>query len=166
MTHAPDGALLHVGRKTGTVPPALRRALGHRDRGCRFPGCGLRFCDARHLTHWADGGATCLGNLVLLCRRRHRAVHEDGFRVELEPGRGVTFYRPDGRILPTPAPVPRLPDQPGGHLLADHRSRGIVPDLCTTTPLWAGETLDLDMAVAAFRSVGAFSKLGSVPSRS
>jgi hypothetical protein len=62
--------------------------------------------------------------------------------------------------------VPRLPDRPGAHLLAEHRSRGIVPDPFTTTPLWAGETLDLGMAVAAFRSVSAFSKLGSVPSES
>jgi hypothetical protein len=83
MTHGPDGSVLDVGRKTRTVPPAIRRALDHRDGGCRFPGCGLRFCDAHHVKHWADGGETRLGNLVLLCRRHHRAVHEEGFRVEI-----------------------------------------------------------------------------------
>ncbi len=89
---------------TRTVPPALRRALDHRDRGCRFPGCGLRFCDAHHVTHWADGGATRLGNLVLLCRRHHRAAHDDGFRVEPEPGRGVTSYRPEDGSSPPRRP--------------------------------------------------------------
>src|SRR5947207_3954693 len=38
-----DGRLLEVGARTRTIPPALRRALHHRDRGCRFPGCGVRF---------------------------------------------------------------------------------------------------------------------------
>ena len=83
MTHGRDGSVLDVGRKTRTVPPAIRRALDHRDGGCRFPGCGLRFCDAHHIKHWADGGETRLDNLVLLCRRHHRAVHEEGFRVEI-----------------------------------------------------------------------------------
>lgn len=32
------GNVLNVGRKTRTVPPAIRRALILRDRGCRFPG--------------------------------------------------------------------------------------------------------------------------------
>jgi len=31
-----------------------------------------------------DGGETKLDNLVLLCRRHHRAVHELGFRVECD----------------------------------------------------------------------------------
>ena len=83
MTHESDGSVLDVGRKTRTVPPAIRRALDHRDGGCRFPGCGLRFCDAHHIKHWADGGETRLDNLALLCRRHHRAVHEEGFRVEI-----------------------------------------------------------------------------------
>ncbi len=69
MPHAPDGAILDVGRKTRTIPPALRRALQARDRQCRFPGCHARRCDAHHVRHWADGGATRLDNLVLLCRR-------------------------------------------------------------------------------------------------
>jgi hypothetical protein len=40
MRHDPDGRILDVGARTRTIPPALRRALHHRDRGCRFPGCG------------------------------------------------------------------------------------------------------------------------------
>ena len=34
-----DGRPLSVGRKTRSLPPALRRALRSRDRTCRFPGC-------------------------------------------------------------------------------------------------------------------------------
>jgi hypothetical protein len=64
-----DGEVLDVGRKTRVIPPAIRRALKHRDRGCRFPGCcNTRFVDGHHIQHWADGGATRLDNLVLLCR--------------------------------------------------------------------------------------------------
>ena len=68
MRHAQDAAVLDVGRRTRTVPPALRRALEARDRRCRFPGCQERRCDSHHVEHWADGGATKLSNLVRLCR--------------------------------------------------------------------------------------------------
>ena len=37
LEHA-DGEPLSVGRKTRTIPPAIRRALKRRDGGCRFPG--------------------------------------------------------------------------------------------------------------------------------
>ena len=60
LTEGPDDSILDVGRKTRTIAPALRRALESRDRGCRFPGCGLRFTDAHHVQHWADGGETKL----------------------------------------------------------------------------------------------------------
>ena len=53
-----DGSALDVGRKTRSIPPAIRRALNARDTGCRFPGCTARHCDAHHLVHWADGGRT------------------------------------------------------------------------------------------------------------
>ncbi|MCY4646109.1 MAG: HNH endonuclease signature motif containing protein [Gammaproteobacteria bacterium] len=59
----------------------MRRALEERDRGCRFPGCASRFTEAHHVRHWADGGETSLSNLLLLCRRHHRAVHEGRVRV-------------------------------------------------------------------------------------
>ena len=75
MTHR-DGEVMGVGRKTRTIPPHIRRALEERDRGCRYPGCGSRFTEAHHVTHWADGGDTSLANTVLLCRRHHRVVHE------------------------------------------------------------------------------------------
>ena len=32
--------VLDVGRKTRTIPPAIRRALWARDKGCRFTACG------------------------------------------------------------------------------------------------------------------------------
>lgn len=34
-----EGEPLDVGRKTRTIPSAIRRALKRRDLGCRFPGC-------------------------------------------------------------------------------------------------------------------------------
>ena len=78
MQHDADGRIVEVGARTRTIPPALRRALRYRDRGCRFPGCGLPFGQGHHIRHWAHGGPTTLSNLVLLCRRHHRAVHEGG----------------------------------------------------------------------------------------
>jgi hypothetical protein len=66
-----------------TIPPAIRRALTARDRGCVFPGCGRpqEWADAHHLHHWIEGGPTTLENLALLCRRHHRLVHEGGWRL-------------------------------------------------------------------------------------
>jgi hypothetical protein len=98
MRHGRAGRvpLLDVGRKTRTISPALRRALTTRDPECCFPGCQARHCDAHHVRHWAAGGATRLDNLVHLCRRHHRAVHEEGFRVTLHPDGTAHFCRPDG----------------------------------------------------------------------
>ncbi|HEU4366798.1 MAG TPA: DUF222 domain-containing protein, partial [Methylomirabilota bacterium] len=74
MRHGQDGRVVEVDARTRTIPPALRRALHHRDRGCRFPGCGVRFGQGHHIRHWGHGGPTTLSNLALLCRRHHRAV--------------------------------------------------------------------------------------------
>jgi hypothetical protein len=92
-----DSEPLDVGRRTPVVPGPMRRAVIVRDRHCRFPGCDRPppWCDAHHVAHWANGGATALANLVLLCRRHHRLVHEGGFRLEMSEGR-PQFTRPDG----------------------------------------------------------------------
>ena len=111
MSHR-NGEILSVGRKTRTIPPPIRRALAFRDRGCRFPGCTSRHCDAHHLHHWADGGETRLSNLVLLCRRHHRLLHEGGFEVRMAAAGAVQFFHPRGRPLhesPTPSPVGPYP---------------------------------------------------------
>jgi hypothetical protein len=95
----PRSEPLDVGRRTAVVPPAIRRAVVVRDRRCRFPGCDRPppWCDAHHVTHWGDGGATSVDNLVLLCRRHHRLTHER-FALEMTDGRPV-FRRPDGSVL-------------------------------------------------------------------
>ncbi len=96
---------LDVGRKTAIVPPPIRRAVVARDRTCAFPGCERHqaWCDAHHVVHWADGGETAVGNLVLLCRRHHRLVHE-GFQARMVEGLPV-FLRPDGSRLEDRAPA-------------------------------------------------------------
>jgi hypothetical protein len=96
MRHGADGRITEVGARTRTIPPALRRALEHRDQGCRFPGCGRRFGQGHHIRHWAHGGPTTLSNLAMLCRRHHRAVHEEGFQVERQPDGELCFRRPAG----------------------------------------------------------------------
>ena len=148
MRHEAGGDILDVGRRTRTVSPALRRALAARDRQCRFPGCGNRRCDAHHIEHWADGGRTALDNLVLLCRRHHRAVHEEGFRVTRDTARDVHFLRPDGRPL---AAAPPAPAWAGSALEATNdrlAAAGIAIDARTATPAWQGERLDLGWAIS------------------
>jgi hypothetical protein len=80
-----EGRILEIGARTRTIPPALRRALHHRDRHCRFPGCGVRLGQGHHIRHWAQGGPTTLSNLAVLCRRHHRAVHEEGYQLDRLP---------------------------------------------------------------------------------
>ena len=148
MTHGSSGQVLDVGRKTRTVPPTLRRALAARDRRCRFPGCTARRCDAHHVRHWAHGGATRLDNLVQLCRRHHRAVHEGGLRVTLDDATGaVRFTQADGRPLPE---VPEAPRWTGAALApVDARlaAAGVEMGPETAAPRWDGERLDLDWVI-------------------
>ena len=84
----------------------MRRAVIVRGRHCRFPDCDRphTWCDAHHILHWADGGATAADNLLLLCRRHHRKVHEPGgFRLMVRDGHAA-FTRPDGSVLEDRAP--------------------------------------------------------------
>ncbi|MGH7552330.1 MAG: HNH endonuclease [Longimicrobiales bacterium] len=151
MLHDAEGRTIGVTRRTRTVPPAIRRALDHRDRGCRFPGCGLRLCDAHHVKHWADGGATRLQNLMLLCRRHHRAVYEEGFRIVVSEDGELRFHRPDGRALDAAPLAPRLPEDPPANLASAHCALGLEIDESTAMSGWMGERLDLDYAVLTLR---------------
>ena len=146
MRHDDDGRLLEIGARTRTIPPALRRALHHRDRGCRFPGCGVSNGQGHHLRHWAQGGPTTLTNLALLCRRHHRAVHEEGYQVERGPDGALRFRRPDGRALPEVPSIAVVGD-PVEVLRARHASNGLRIDARTACAGWLGERLDLVWAI-------------------
>src|SRR2546421_2365530 len=147
MRHAADGRIEEVGARTRTIPPALRRALHHRDRGCRFPGCGLPFGQGHHIHHWANGGPTTLSNLALLCRRHHRAVHEEGYGLERPPDGELRFRRPDGRILPESPPPAAVPADPVDALRAQHDAQHLRIHARTAMPGWLGERLDVGWAI-------------------
>jgi hypothetical protein len=147
MQHGRDGRVVEVAARTRTIPPALRRALHHRDRGCRFPGCVVRFGQGHHIRHWAEGGPTTLSNLALLCRRHHRTVHEEGYQLERLPNGELEFRRPNGWILPDVPPPPTVPDQPVELLRALNDAEGRVLHAHTATPGWLGERLDVVYAI-------------------
>jgi 5-methylcytosine-specific restriction endonuclease McrA len=147
MRHDAEGRLLEVGARTRTIPPALRRALQHRDRGCRFPGCGVRWGQGHHLRHWAQGGPTTLSNLALLCRHHHRAVHEEGYQVARRSDGELEFRRPDGRLLPEVPPPAAAPGDPVQALRARHETQGLRLHPRTAMPTWLGERLDLVWAI-------------------
>ena len=147
MRHDADGRIVEIGARTRTIPPALRRALHHRDRGCRFPGCGRPVAVGHHILHWAQGGPTTLSNLALLCRWHHRAVHEEGYQVELEPDGTLRFRRPDGRLLPDVPPPVAVPADPVHALRARHDTQGLRLHARTACPLWLGERLDVGWAI-------------------
>ena len=136
MHHGAASAVLDIGRKTRTVPPSIRRALQARDQGCRFPGCTARRCDAHHVEHWIAGGATSLDNLVLLCRRHHRAVHEGGVALRLLRDGTTAFLRSDGSAIEAAPALPtslRRPD-----------SSWPEPD---DIPVWDGTPFDVAYAI-------------------
>jgi hypothetical protein len=80
-----ESELLDLGRQHRLISTPLRRALYLRDRGCAFPGCHRppRHCQGHHIRHWADGGPTELGNLVLMCAHHHRLLHRSGWQVRI-----------------------------------------------------------------------------------
>jgi Domain of unknown function (DUF222)/HNH endonuclease len=138
--HERAGEPLSVGRKTRTIPPALRRALLARDHGCRFPGCNTSvYVDAHHIHHWALGGETALANLLLLCRRHHRLVHEGGYTVDHD----LRFRDPWGKEI---APVPPLPLSSPEALLDAGAHLGITAATCKNGD---GDRMDLALTLDA-----------------
>ena len=157
------GKVLNVGRKTRTIPPAIRRALTIRDQGCRVPGCTQsRYVDAHHIQHWCDGGETSLDNLVLLCRHHHRLLHQGAFLIENRPKnesfhqneeKGIVFMGPDGQVIPQSLyPQFRQPDiavDDGLEIENQHKALGLDITAGTAVCTWQGESMDYGLAVAA-----------------
>ena len=84
--------------------------------------------------------------VVLLCRRHHRSVHEEGYRITVDAAGEATFVRPDGRPFPAAPPAPAWTGaalQPVNERL---ERDGISIDT-RTLPVWRGERLDVGWAV-------------------
>jgi hypothetical protein len=149
VTHLTDaaGTALDVGRKTRAIPPAIRRALRHRDRCCRFPGCTrTRWLDGHHVVHWADGGPTSVDNLVLLCRHHHRLIHEGGFGAHADATGQLRFTTPSGAVLPDAPAAGALGRRTDEALAAFQLKRGLALDARTAACRWNGEPMDYDHA--------------------
>jgi len=147
LRHAGNGQVLDVGRRTRTIPPALRRALEARDRGCRFPGCGVRHAQGHHLHHSASGGPTRLDNPALLCRRHHLAVHEEGYGIARDADGTLRFSTPRGRPIPEVPGPSAVPPDAAPALVAVHPARGLAIGARTGCPSCRGERLDLGWAI-------------------
>ncbi|MCM0618848.1 HNH endonuclease signature motif containing protein [Nocardioides bruguierae] len=125
-----ESEILDIGRQSRVVPVALWRALVARDAGCTFPGCARApvMCHAHHVQPWAEGGATSLENLAMLCGQHHRLIHGSPWqvRIRVDDGRpeflepvaaaadGPPAWRRDRTRLRRPArgslaPEPQVP---------------------------------------------------------
>ncbi len=73
----PTGTVVSLTSVKDEITLAQRRAVSARDRHCIAKGCTRppAFCDVHHLVARADGGATAVENLGLLCRRHHVLWH-------------------------------------------------------------------------------------------
>jgi hypothetical protein len=74
------------GGRRATIGPRLRRLALQRARfGCEAQGCrNMHFLEVHHRRPLAAGGADTLENLVVLCSRCHRALHEGEARLRQE----------------------------------------------------------------------------------
>ncbi len=146
---APTAGVLDIGRRTRAIPSAIRRALWVRDRGCRFPGCPhTRFLHGHHIRHWLHGGSTSLDNLVLLCPRHHRMVHEDGFAIAVATDGTLVFRSPRRQAL-VPNPCRATIEAAAQSLQAWAAEHDIDITPATNLPWWDGAIPDYDWAVSS-----------------
>ena len=146
-----NGEPLSIGRRSRTIPPSMRRALRVRDKGCRFPGCtNTRFVDGHHIEHWADGGATSMDNLVLLCRHHHHLVHEGGFDCENSADGEVSFKDQREHLLEPSPTMPGVAANDDVRQWIDREFFEANIDSETCAARWqAGERMDWHAAVGS-----------------
>lgn len=105
------GQLLGIHPTDRTVSRALRRVIERRDQGCTHPLCTqTRFLHIHHIEHWEHGGLTIPANLVSLCPRHHRQLHNGDFTIEGNPETGALRFL-DARGSPIEPPDRGSPGQ-------------------------------------------------------
>jgi hypothetical protein len=143
---SPAEARAALRRGTGLGPPpritdyepnaAQTRFVKARDRHCRFPGCSrpAEYVDLDHAIPYdrddpAGGGATCVTNLVCLCRRHHRLkTHAPGWVFAMDLDGTLHVTPPGGRARTTrPAGIAEVD-------MSTPTSLGVLTDLLGPTP--------------------------------
>ena len=149
-----SGEELNVGRRTRSIPPAIRRALKLRDGGCAFPGCThSAFLHGHHIEHWLQGGETSLENLVLLCTFHHHLVHEGGWTVTAGSNGTFSFHAPLGEVLEPEPPVVPIDGRPDWiREWAYQRGLRLGPEV--NRPRWDGTAPDYSAAVEYLMDAG------------
>lgn len=127
------GEPMSIGRRSRTIPTAIRRALYIRDGICQFPGCGCnKHLHAHQIVHWANGGETSLENLVEVCHYHHKLLHEGGY----------TAWRHNGTMLFFDTAGQRV-----SHIPADTTSNYKLNSAAAESWRWSGDTMDYSIAL-------------------
>jgi hypothetical protein len=101
----PSGRDLMHSRFGRCASYAQLRALYKRSNGhCQYPGCtATHELEAHHIVAYEHGGATELANLILLCGRHHKLLHDHHIRTN-GTGEHPVFTDQSGRAITTNQP--------------------------------------------------------------
>jgi hypothetical protein len=104
LTIKPDGRDLVHSRVTRCASYAQLRALYKRSGHCQYPGCtAIRELQAHHLVPAEFGGETVVDNMILLCPRHHKLLHDHHIRTSGN-GEDPVFTDASGRAITTNQP--------------------------------------------------------------
>jgi hypothetical protein len=104
IIHAQGQDLVH--RRVGRCASYVQlRALYKRSGGhCQYPGCdAARELEAHHIVAFELGGPTELANLILVCHRHHKLLHDHRIRTN-GTGQHPTFTDQNGRAITSNQP--------------------------------------------------------------
>jgi hypothetical protein len=104
LTIKRSGSDLVHSRVTRCASYAQLRALHKRSGHCQYPGCSAtRELEAHHLVPYEHGGPTEIDNLILLCPRHHKLLHDHHISTSGNGDRPV-FKDASGRAITTNQP--------------------------------------------------------------
>jgi hypothetical protein len=144
------GSTMDIGRRSRTIPSAMRRAVVDRDGGrCRFPSCTMKGrLQVHHGKHWSRRGHTKKTNLFLVCLYHHKVLHEGGWHATGDADDMLTFIDLNGRPMPEVSLPPPRTDPAA--IRREHARTGTYINAETIVSKQdAIERLDLDHAVQA-----------------
>ena len=102
-----DGQVVNVGRTLRLFTSRQRAGLAARDGGCMWPGCARppSWTEAHHINEWfAKNGKTDIADGILLCKRDHLRLHNQGWIITRT---GNDYWlTPPKDIDPAQTPIP------------------------------------------------------------